>query len=111
MAHPNESKARIMHGTSTGAGGYGKQDIKVVRKSGVKRYVWKRKSAEGKKNPWALAVKKAYAKLKHSGCIEKGEFVPLKRGSALYKEAKRLHRPRSPRRKSKSPKKHRSHRR
>lgn len=97
-SHPR-NKVKIMNGNAPS--GYSKSDVKVVRKDGVKRYVWKKKSAQGKKNPWALAVKKAYANLKRKGDIVKGEFVPLVKSGLLYKEAVRI---RSPRRRSASPK-------
>lgn len=75
------NKVRIMHGNKVRD--YTKADIKVVRRSdGSKRYVWKSKSKLGEKNRWAQAVKRAY---KHLGLVS---FVPLRKGSQLYRLAK-----------------------
>ena len=90
-SHPR-NKVRIMNGTGTAPAGYTKKDVKVVTKDGAKHYVWRKKSDNGKKNPWALAVKKAYANLKRSGDIEKGQFEPLVKSGMLYKEAMRIRR-------------------
>ena len=75
------NKVRIMNGTKVRD--YTKADIKVVRRSdGSKRYVWKSKSQLGEKNRWAQAVKRAY---RHLGLVS---FVPLRKGSQLYRLAK-----------------------
>merc|ERR1711943_160576 len=46
------------------------------------RVVSKKRSAMGKKNSWMIAVQKARKALKITG------FVPIKKGSELYKKAK-----------------------
>jgi hypothetical protein len=105
MSSRPRNKVRIMNGSDTAPAGYSKKDVKVVTKDGAKRFVWRKKSNNSKKNPWALAVKKAYANLKRSGDIVKGTFEPLVKSGKLYKEAMRIHSPRgrkaSPRKTSK----------
>ena len=88
--HKKRWKVQLMNGTiSHTPSGNTKSDIKTVRKNGVKHYVWKKKSTQGKKNEWPKAVKKDRKNLGIKG------FVPVgghsKAGKALYKEAKALY--------------------
>ena len=73
-----------MHGTAHHtAGGLTKGDLKY--KDG--EIVSKDKSKSEKKNPWIEAVKKA----KKSLGIPKAEFAMPKKGTELYKLAKKIH--------------------
>jgi hypothetical protein len=82
------TKAQVMHGNALKtSGGLTKSDIKTVTKNGVKRYISKAKSTQGKKNGWIKAVNQAKKNLG----IPKNEFVLLKKSSSLYKEAARLY--------------------
>ena len=49
------------------------------------RYVSVKKSKQASKNPWIKAVQKARKNLGIEG------FVPIKKGTKLYKEAKKIH--------------------
>jgi len=56
-----------MNGTiSRTPGGNTRSDIKTIRRSGEKRYIWKKKSSLAKRNfsGWNAAVKKAKANIK-----------------------------------------------
>lgn len=56
-----------------------------LKKNKYGKTVSKKKSELGRKNPWARAVKAARKALKIKG------FMPIKKGSALYKKAKQLY--------------------
>ena len=58
--------------------------LKDLIKNKHGRVVSKKQSAQGKKNTWMIAVKKARAALKIKG------FVAVKKGTELYKKAKEL---------------------
>ena len=56
-----------------------------LTKSKSGKVVSKKKQALGKKNPWIKAVSKARRQLKIKG------FVPVKKGTELYKLAKKMY--------------------
>jgi len=90
------NKIKIMNGNTTGCCyGYSKSDIKTVRKNGQKKYIWKGKSKNAKKNfsNWNTAVKQAKRNL---GFPVKGpgSFILLNvgvDGRELYREASTLY--------------------
>jgi hypothetical protein len=86
------NKVRIMNGGKVG--GYTKKDIIKVKKDGKTSFKWKAKHSNGKKNKWAMSLKKAYAELKEEGVIADGQFVPLNSkgvGEVLYARTKEIH--------------------
>ncbi len=74
--------------------GLTKADISKVSSSSGSRYVSKRKSSAGKNNPWIKAVAKARATFSDAELREMSPngttFVPVKKGSPIYKLAMQL---------------------
>merc|ERR1712124_85841 len=77
------AKSVVLRGTKEKTvGGLTKSDL-TRNKYG--KIVSKKQSAQGKKNPWVQAVKKARAALKVKG------FAVIKKGSPLYIKAKEFY--------------------
>lgn len=91
-------KVQLMNGTiSRTPGGNTRSDIKTIRRSGEKRYIWKKKSSLAKRNfsGWNAAVKKAKANIKKisPNYFKNKGFNPysLKKSGRLYKEASKIY--------------------
>ncbi len=79
------SRAEVWHGNAKKtSGGLKKSDLKFNKKT--KRIVSKKIHSAGEHNPWIKAVTKARKQLGITG------FVPVRKGSRLYKLAKKLQR-------------------
>jgi hypothetical protein len=81
------TKAQVYHGTSDHtAGGLTKSDLFQDTKDG--RIKSKAQSKAGKRNPALKAWRKA---LDQAGGLKDDKFKPVKKGSAVYKKAKKMY--------------------
>lgn len=81
------SKAQVFHGTADmTAGGLKKSDLFLDKEDG--RIKSKAQSKAGKKNPALAAWRDA---LEGAGGLKDGKFKPIKKGSVLYKKAKKMY--------------------
>ncbi len=83
------SRAQVMAGTAdVTSGGCTKKDFKVSKSSG--EIVSIEKAKQAKKNEWAIATKKARARMIKDGLIKEGQMVLFNQGhegKELYKLA------------------------
>lgn len=81
------TKAQVFHGTANHtAGGLEKKDLFQDSKDG--RIKSKAQSKAGKQNPALKAWRKALDK---AGGLKDDKFKPVKKGSAVYKKAKKMY--------------------
>merc|ERR1719443_1102759 len=83
IARGRMAKVLVLRGSK--AKTVGGMTAKDLTKNKHGRVVSKKQSAQGKKSPWILAVKKARAALKIKG------FAAIKKGTPLYLKAKEFY--------------------
>jgi hypothetical protein len=80
------TKAQVGHGTADRtAGGLKKNDLFFDKADG--RWKSQKQSTAGKKNP---GLKKWRSALEKAGGLQDGQFKLITKGSAIYKEAKKI---------------------